>query len=101
MTNPKTNILTRLKQGQSIKQIIAKSGHSTKTVYRYARLYRLIKVRDMCNWLIDSDLWELVPAPTLKRVLVDLGKYAETENENILPTGVKPSVKSALWSEGK
>lgn len=69
----KAQILRDFKNGKSVSEM--KAHYSTKTIYKYLRLHLLIEIRDIVQFLIDTDGFETLNVPELKRVKGDVERW--------------------------
>jgi len=71
--NTKEGILRMFREGKSQKEII--ELYSRKSYYRYVKLWKLIKLKERLQWLIDSDGWDSCNLPELKQVDKEVRKW--------------------------
>jgi len=62
----KAKILRDFKSGKSISEM--KKYYSTKTIYKYLRLHLIIEIRDHLQFIIDTDGFDTLNVPELKRI---------------------------------
>jgi len=62
--NIQNKILTEFEKGKSVVEVAKE--FSTKTVYRYYKLYMLILIRNEIQRIIDKQRFDVMNLPTLK-----------------------------------
>ena len=73
MSETKVEILRALDQGESLSQL--KRRYSTKTVYKYYRLWLLIQLRNQLQCVIDYGAFEWLNVPRLKALLKEVKNW--------------------------
>ena len=73
MSSPKSQVLAELEKDGDVKRV--SQLFSTKTVYKYYRLYLIIKIKERLQWLIDSENYDTSDVPRLKVLLREVKKW--------------------------
>ena len=71
--NIRFKILEDFRQGKTIQQISKK--YSAKTVYRYYKLFLLIRIRETIQQIIDSERFDVQKVPILKQNLTEVKEW--------------------------
>lgn len=64
MGNPKSQVLAELEKDGDVKRV--SELFSKKTVYKYYRLYLIIKIKERLQWLVDAEQYDVPEVPRLK-----------------------------------
>lgn len=68
--NIQNKILTAFEEGKTVEEL--RKEFSTKTVYRYYKLYLLILIRNEVQRIIDKQRFDVMNLPTLKGTLEEV-----------------------------
>jgi hypothetical protein len=64
--NTKQEIMAAFRAGTSLKEM--ESKFSTKTIFRYRRLWLLLQIKNKLQEIADFERWGNIPLPNLKRL---------------------------------
>ena len=71
--NIQNRILTEFENGKTVAEVA--KDFSTKTVYRYYKLYMLILIRNEVQRIIDKQRFDVMNLPTLKGTLEEVREW--------------------------
>jgi len=71
--NIQNKILTAFEEGKTVEEL--RKEFSTKTVYRYYKLYLLILIRNEVQRIIDKQRFDVMNLPTLKGTLEEVREW--------------------------
>lgn len=71
--NIRFKILEDLRKGETIKELSKK--YSAKTVYRYYKLFLLIKIKETIQQIIDFERFDVQKVPILKQNLTEVKEW--------------------------
>jgi hypothetical protein len=73
MQNPKTELIKAMDSGASPEDL--KKKYSTKTIFKYKKLFICIQIKRKLQTLIDADGWTLLNLPDLKQMLSEVERW--------------------------